>query len=132
MSPYQKHLSTPKSRRHRSDRRTTAHGSTASSGGPETGQTNRVRGLADSTSSGASQGPDLLTVPEVALYLRISRNLAYALVARNDIPSLHLGRLIRVPRRELDEWVASEATDAGAAGLSSKGSSPKWLRRGIR
>lgn len=54
------------------------------------------------------QGEDseaLLTVVEVARVLRISRNLVYELVRRGDIPSLRLGRVIRVPRRALDAAV---------------------------
>lgn len=49
-------------------------------------------------------GEDLamLTVPEVAKLLRIGRNHAYELVARGEIPSVRLGRLIRVPRAELE------------------------------
>ena len=51
----------------------------------------------------------LLTVPEAAKLLRISRNLAYELVARGEIPAIRLGRVIRVPRAPLEEWVKSEA-----------------------
>ena len=51
----------------------------------------------------------LLTVPEAARVLRISRNLAYELVARGEIPAIRLGRVIRVPRAPLEEWVKSEA-----------------------
>ena len=51
----------------------------------------------------------LLTVPEAAKVLRISRNLAYELVARGEIPAIRLGRVIRVPRAPLEEWVKSEA-----------------------
>jgi excisionase family DNA binding protein len=52
---------------------------------------------------------DLLTVPEAAKLLRISRNLAYELVARHELPSVRLGRVIRVPRTSLDAWIASQA-----------------------
>jgi excisionase family DNA binding protein len=48
---------------------------------------------------------DLLTVPEAAKLLRISRNLAYELVARNEIPAIRLGRVIRVPKHGLTEWL---------------------------
>ena len=48
---------------------------------------------------------DLLTVPETAKILRISRNLAYELVARNEIPAIRLGRVIRVPRHGLQVWL---------------------------
>jgi excisionase family DNA binding protein len=37
------------------------------------------------------------TIEEVAAMLRISRNAAYAMVAKGDIPSLRVGRLLRVP-----------------------------------
>lgn len=48
---------------------------------------------------------DLLTVPEAAKLLRISRNLAYELVARHEIPAIRLGRVIRVPKQGLEEWL---------------------------
>lgn len=52
---------------------------------------------------------DLLTVPEAAKLLRISRNLAYELVARQQLPAVRFGRVIRIPRYSLDEWIASQA-----------------------
>ena len=39
------------------------------------------------------------TVGEVAEMLRIGRNAAYDLVARGEIPSVKVGRLVRVPVR---------------------------------
>jgi excisionase family DNA binding protein len=48
-----------------------------------------------------------LTVEEAARLLGISRALAYELVHRGDIPSLRLGRRIVVPRRGIDELLAS-------------------------
>ena len=47
----------------------------------------------------------LLTVPEAANRLRISRNLAYELVARGELPHLRLGRVIRVPTVILEAWI---------------------------
>ncbi len=59
----------------------------------------------------------LLTVPEAAKLLRIGRNLAYELVARGEIPSVRLGRLIRVPRAALEERLrAAGIPDDRAAG----------------
>ena len=52
-----------------------------------------------------NDGPLLLTVPETARLLRISRNLAYELVARGELPAVRLGRVIRIPRSELDDWL---------------------------
>ena len=57
---------------------------------------------------------DLLTVPEAAKLLRISRNLAYELVARQQLPCVRLGRVIRVPRTSLDAWIASQAASGVA------------------
>jgi excisionase family DNA binding protein len=51
----------------------------------------------------------LLTVAEAARLLRISRNLAYELVAQGQLPHVRLGRVIRVPRRGLEQWIACQA-----------------------
>ena len=53
----------------------------------------------------------LLTVSETAGLLRISRNLAYELVTRGEIPAIRLGRVIRVPRAALEQWI--EASHRG-------------------
>jgi excisionase family DNA binding protein len=42
-------------------------------------------------------GPVGYKVDEVAVLLRISRNAAYDMVERGEIPCVRLGRLIRVP-----------------------------------
>ena len=55
----------------------------------------------------------MLTVPEAAKLLRIGRNHAYQLVARGEIPSVRLGRLIRIPRAALEARIGS--TDAADA-----------------
>ena len=56
----------------------------------------------------AGQG-ELLTVEEAAAYLRISRDLAYELCRRRELPHLRLGRVIRVPRQGLEVWIAQKA-----------------------
>ena len=60
----------------------------------------------------ASNGVDdalLLKVSEAAQLLRISRNLAYELVAKGELPSVRLGRVIRVPRFGLEAWIARQS-----------------------
>ena len=47
-----------------------------------------------------------LTVDEAAQALGISRALAYELIARDELPSLRLGRRIVVPRRALEVLLA--------------------------
>ena len=50
--------------------------------------------------------PLALTVEQAAKMLNISRNLAYDLVRQGVIPSLRLGRIIRISRSRLEEWMA--------------------------
>jgi excisionase family DNA binding protein len=49
-----------------------------------------------------------LKVPEVAEVLRIARSRAYELVADGEIPSVRIGRSVRVSRRELERWLEEQ------------------------
>ncbi len=49
-----------------------------------------------------------LKVPEVARVLRIARSRAYELVADGEIPSVRIGRSVRVSRRELERWLEGQ------------------------
>lgn len=53
--------------------------------------------------------PVLLTVREAAKLMRIGRDMAYALVAEGSIPSIRLGRHIRIPRASLIAHLHAEA-----------------------
>lgn len=55
--------------------------------------------------------PVMLTVPEVARTLRISRSAAYRLVEAGTIPAVRLGRSVRVPAW----WVDDQTTRRTAA-----------------
>ncbi len=46
--------------------------------------------------------PSVLTVEEAAAVLRIGRSAAYTAVRCGDIPSVRLGRSLRVPRHQLE------------------------------
>ena len=52
-------------------------------------------------------GPLVLSVVEAAGMLGISKDLAYELVARGELPSLRLGRRIVIPTKRLLEFVDS-------------------------
>lgn len=45
--------------------------------------------------------PNVMTVAEVAAYLRIGRTTAYELIKNGKIPSVKIGRQIRVFRDDL-------------------------------
>jgi excisionase family DNA binding protein len=51
----------------------------------------------------------LLTVKEAAALMRIGRDTTYALVAEGRIPSVRLGRHIRIPRASLMAHLHREA-----------------------
>jgi excisionase family DNA binding protein len=50
--------------------------------------------------------PAVMTVEECAAFLRIGRSACYASVRNGTIPSVRVGRLIRVPREALLEWLS--------------------------
>jgi excisionase family DNA binding protein len=47
----------------------------------------------------------LLDVGEVALVLGIGRTKAYQMMARAELPVVRIGRLVRVPRAGLADWI---------------------------
>lgn len=47
----------------------------------------------------------LLTVPEAAERLSVSRSKGWELAQRNEIPVLRIGRSVRVPEGALVEWI---------------------------
>ena len=49
-----------------------------------------------------------LKVPEVAEVLRIARIRAYELVGSGEIPSIRIGRSVRVSRKELERWLEEQ------------------------
>ena len=51
----------------------------------------------------------VLTVPEAAKLLRLSRSFAYALIAQGELPCLRLGRRVLSPRTALDRFVEDHA-----------------------
>lgn len=48
-----------------------------------------------------------LTVPEVAAIIRAHPLRVYALCADGTIPSIRIGKRVRVPRAAFDQWVLS-------------------------
>lgn len=61
-------------------------------------------------------GPPLvLTVEEAARALRISRTAAYAAVHAGDLPTIRVGRTLRVPRHRLEQMLGLESNEAAGA-----------------
>lgn len=51
--------------------------------------------------------PDLLTLPQVAERLQVSRHVVYQLIWSGQLQSVHLGRCHRIKRPELDDYLKS-------------------------
>jgi excisionase family DNA binding protein len=51
----------------------------------------------------------LLRIPEVARALGIARSLAYEMARDGRLPTVHIGKAVRVPRRKLEEWIEERA-----------------------
>lgn len=48
---------------------------------------------------------EILTLPELSVYLRVSKQTAYKLVQRGRIPSFKLGRQLRFRKAMIDAWI---------------------------
>lgn len=56
-----------------------------------------------------------LTVEEAAQALHLGRNTVYELIRTGQIPSLRVGRAIRIPQAALQEWIQSNTKGTTSA-----------------
>jgi len=59
------------------------------------------------------QPDEILTLEEVAAYLKAGRRTVYRLAANGQIPAFKLGGTWRFRRTELDQWIASRIGTQG-------------------
>lgn len=60
----------------------------------------------------------VLTVPEVAEYLRVNQRTVYRLVVTGKIPGFKVGTTWRFKRSEIDAWIASQSNQANGGAAS--------------
>ncbi|WP_425622940.1 helix-turn-helix domain-containing protein [Brevibacillus borstelensis] len=60
--------------------------------------------------------PMVLTIPEVARFLRIGESTAYELAQNPNFPAVRIGRVVRVGRDELIAWWEREMSSSRNAG----------------
>lgn len=48
---------------------------------------------------------DLITVPEMAEMLKISRSKAYSLIKNIDFPIIRIGKCIRISKKAMLQWL---------------------------
>ncbi len=68
----------------------------------------------------SDQPDEILTIDEVAAYLKAGKRTVYRLAASGQIPAFKLGGTWRFRRGELDQWIASRIGKA-ADGQSDEG-----------
>ncbi len=56
----------------------------------------------------------ILTVPQVAIYLQISKSKIYYLISRRQIPHIRLGRNVRIRESDLGRWLERSVEPAGS------------------
>lgn len=50
----------------------------------------------------------MLTIPEVAEYLKMSRSKVYQLVQKRRIPHVKMGRNVRIKESDLVDWIEEQ------------------------
>lgn len=55
---------------------------------------------------------EYMKVAEMAEFLQIGRSRAYELVGSGEIPSVRIGRSVRVSRSKLERWLEERSQDA--------------------
>jgi excisionase family DNA binding protein len=66
--------------------------------------------------------PAVLTIEETAKVMRIGRSSAYDAARRGELPTIRLGRKIRVPRHRLEAMLGAPLDDLDAAKDGVEGS----------
>jgi excisionase family DNA binding protein len=63
----------------------------------------------------------LMTVTEVARRLSLGRATTYRLVQQGELPSVRVGRAVRVPVQALDDWVEARTRSRAASTARTRG-----------
>jgi len=58
----------------------------------------------------------LLRLPEAARALGIARSTLYQLLAAGALPTIHIGRAVRIPAKALDDFITRHADTERRAG----------------
>ncbi|MCC7360556.1 MAG: helix-turn-helix domain-containing protein [Anaerolineales bacterium] len=54
---------------------------------------------------------NVMTVPEVARYLKLSKSKVYCLVQQRQIPHIKIGRNVRVREKDVQAWLAANSVN---------------------
>jgi hypothetical protein len=69
----------------------------------------------------AAEGCETISVPEAGRrYFGMSRNASYMAAERGEIPTVRIGRLLRVPVRAMERILDAAGKQSGAAHLDQR------------
>jgi excisionase family DNA binding protein len=66
------------------------------------------------------ENESVLTIDELAEYLKISKSTLYKLVQEGKVPGQKVGRHWRFSRRAIDRWIEREDDEKGRSGAGDK------------
>jgi len=72
----------------------------------------------EATMAGGSE--EILTLEEVAAYLKVGKRTVYRLVAAHELPAFKVGGSWRFRRQEIDQWINEQTITEQSGGASSK------------
>ena len=61
--------------------------------------------------SGISEQPLLYRATEVAKMLGLGRSTVFAMMASGQLPTVRIGRAVRIPRAGLERWLREQTGD---------------------
>lgn len=63
----------------------------------------------------------VLTISETAAVLGIGRSKMFELLASGRLPVLRMGKVVRIPRPELEDWIREQTAASLTPGVDSDG-----------
>jgi excisionase family DNA binding protein len=67
-----------------------------------------IRDIGDGVANGEGSRPQLLTIPECAAALRVSRSFLYELIAAGEFRPVRLGRLVRLDANDIAAFIEDQ------------------------
>jgi excisionase family DNA binding protein len=80
----------------------------------------------------ATPKSDILTITEVAAYLKVAERTLYRLAAAKKIPAFKVGGTWRFSRADIDSWIKQQSMDALDTGREEENTAKSQLNDGER
>ena len=80
----------------------------------------------------ATPKSDILTITEVAAYLKVAERTLYRLAAAKKVPAFKVGGTWRFSRAEIDSWIKQQSMDALDTGREEENTAKSQLNDGER